>query len=130
MVIAERVKGLYQRQQNEIAERIRNGEGPKQVVADYLRNGSNRHRNAGDAFNAFAKHLKIGVADLRDRTDKVYRVRLYEELEVLQEARAILEHLIDRGESVTEEEANSDPLLAIAQDLQELASSDILDDSA
>src|SRR5438067_8136018 len=87
LVTAARVGSLGPIQQGEIAERIQDGEGAREVVVEYLPTGDGRHRDATHALMSFCRSLAKGVHDLDGRADRTWKVTLVESRPVLVQAR-------------------------------------------
>ena len=97
LVLGEKIEGLSTAQQAEIAERIRNGEPPKEVVSDYIQTENKRHQKPNDALASFARSLKRGMNDLDGRVDGVGPKVIREFKKTLEAAIRLIKCLLDRG---------------------------------
>jgi ParB/RepB/Spo0J family partition protein len=96
LVLAGKVAGLSRSAQEEIAERIGNGESAKAVVADYVDPSNGRHLKPGDACAAFASALERGVADLDGRVDRVSRSDVAKHRPILGRGHKMIAQLLER----------------------------------
>jgi hypothetical protein len=96
LILAGKVALLDRQVQKRSAERIRSGESPKTVVAEYLANPKDRHVKPRDALNAFVKVLIRGVNDLADRVDQIPAHAVATKAKELRRARKLLRTLLDR----------------------------------
>jgi ParB-like chromosome segregation protein Spo0J len=96
LVLVGKVALLNDKVQQTVAERLRRGEEPKKLVAEYAKPQSNRHVKSGDAFASFVRVLARGLEDLKGRTDKISSKAIGENIGTLKKARAMLRELWDR----------------------------------
>jgi ParB-like chromosome segregation protein Spo0J len=97
VTLAERVAGLTTKQREQIAEEIRGGGMPAEVVRRFLASQQGRHKHAGSALGAFSKALQRGIADLQGRVEKVGRIAP-EERDTLEQARELIQLLLRQAE--------------------------------
>jgi hypothetical protein len=97
LVQAAKVASLVQTQQERIAGRIRAGEEPKAVVAEFLPTANGRHVRLDHAMDAFARSLQRSLDDLDDRIASVPARLVKLHLPVLQQAAAALETLLAKA---------------------------------
>ena len=71
LVDAARVVSLSKREQEALADRLRGGEDPKAVFAEFFPTGDGRHVRVGDAVAAFARAIERSHADLDGRVGPV-----------------------------------------------------------
>ena len=103
LVLGEKVSWLAKQQQAEIAERIRGGENPKDVVCAYVASRNGQHKEATAAFRVLVKHLGADVADLEGRTDKIHRDEIREALPLFDRVAQLLRSLRREAKKPTTE---------------------------
>lgn len=95
ITLADKVANLKAATQTRIAERIRNGEKPKIVLAEYIKAPSKKHTKPSDAVAAFVRGLSRGLDDLGDRIDTLHPEMIVDSRDVLEHAAAVIGRLID-----------------------------------
>jgi hypothetical protein len=71
LTLAVKAGALDARAQQRIAERIRAGEAPEQVLMEFVAPSKGRHQQALNALAAFGRMLRRGVDDLQDRVESL-----------------------------------------------------------
>ena len=94
IVPAARVATLAQKDQAEIARRIREGEKPKAVVEDFLPRKDGKHVRTADAVAGYARGLARGHDDLAGRVDEVRPVHVRRHVAVLKQNRRLIKRLL------------------------------------
>ena len=105
MLMAEKVEGLDDAVQKEIARRLYDLPDPtqaKQIVAEYVTGRSGRHRQTSDAFEACIKSITAILRDLGDRADQVYRYDALENEEILRQFREVIDVLLASAQEARE----------------------------
>jgi hypothetical protein len=98
LVEASKVAGLLAKDQERIASRIRAGEAPRKVIAEYLQPTSKHHRSQNDAFASFCRNLVRGLDDLDGRVARVFPGLVAQKRAELERARTVIDELLARGE--------------------------------
>lgn len=94
LVTAEKVCDLDGETQKRIADRIRGGETPKEVVADHVGGRDGRHRRANDALAAFHRNLTRALHDLDGRLDSLSPFLIARFRPELERAAAVIHQLL------------------------------------
>jgi ParB family chromosome partitioning protein len=104
MTMAERVAGLTAQRQAEIAEELRGGGEPREVVRRFLAAAPCRAKNAIDAKDRLVQALKRGAADLDGRLREVHHFT-GRDMEALREGERLIGQLLEQGRAVRAAEA-------------------------
>ena len=96
IVAAEKVAGLHQSQQDEIAVRIRAGDAPKSVVESVAGTTAERTRSAETSYRRYMRALDRCVEHLSDGLQDIKFSPKPEELAALESACDLNSRLLDR----------------------------------
>jgi ParB family chromosome partitioning protein len=107
VLLAGKVAGLKKDQQAAIAEAIRQGGNPKEVVTRYLPAKTAGHKSVRSARDAFVRSLRGGLEDLEGRVEKIKSLTLDQE-EVLQQGLEVIQQILNQAQVVDpmEQQAN------------------------
>jgi len=94
LVTAEKVAGLTDQIQLQIAEQIEEGGVPKTIVESYISNANGRPRDVGTSLSRFLKGLAIGVEELGNRVSEIKKDIWKDDLPDLLEAQALINRLV------------------------------------
>jgi ParB/RepB/Spo0J family partition protein len=111
VTVAEQVAGLSKQQQAEVAEELRAGGEPREVVRRHLGAAPRRVQNATDLKDKLVKGLLRAAADLNGRVEEVRWVTDAEE-KALREGERLIGLLLERGWAVRAAEDAVDDLWA------------------
>jgi ParB-like chromosome segregation protein Spo0J len=103
LTVAERVAGLPEARQAELAAALRAGEDPQEVVARFCKKASGRHPKAHAAWANFLQALRRGLPDLAGRADQV-KALSPEDAELLDNTVALLRQVRRTAVVMTPEE--------------------------
>jgi hypothetical protein len=92
LTVAERVQGLPQARQAELAAALRGGKDPKKTLARFCTLAPGRHQKAHVAWAAFVQALRRGLADLDGRADQVQTLSP-DDAKVVDDAVALLQQV-------------------------------------
>jgi hypothetical protein len=115
---AEEVAGLTRPVQAQIAEAIRAGGDPTQVVRQHLPKKAKRHKHAWQAFVGLTKAPESWVANLQGRTGQVGWISP-EEQEALQRSAELIEKLREKARQQPEDQPGPRAMLADFQEGQD-----------
>jgi len=101
---ADKVSRLTEDKQSQIAQRIHDGELPREVVTKFFPKQRSGHKKPNDAFVAFMKMLRRGIEDLADRANRVSPNLIVDYEDDLRGARKLFRALLDRRPPSPEEE--------------------------
>jgi ParB-like chromosome segregation protein Spo0J len=98
LVNAGKVANFPAKIQAEIADRVRDGESPKEVLAEYLpgKDRPHTHTNVNNAVASLCRSLVRGHDDLQDRVDEVPTSLIQANRPGLQKGFALLRNLLGR----------------------------------
>jgi ParB-like chromosome segregation protein Spo0J len=103
LTAAERVAGLPEARQAELAAALRGGEGPAKAVARFCTKAPRRHQKAPAPWANFLLALRRGLRDLEGRVDEVKTIST-EEAELVDNTAALLRQVRGAAEVRTPEE--------------------------
>jgi ParB family chromosome partitioning protein len=111
VTVAEKVVGLTTKQRAEIAEELRAGGEPREVVRRFLNAAPRRARNANDATKLLVRALTRARADLCGWVEEVRCITARDE-EALRDGERLIRRLLEQGRALRAAEAAEDDLLA------------------
>jgi ParB-like chromosome segregation protein Spo0J len=103
LTVAERVAGLPEPRQAELAAALRAGEDPSKAVARFVKMPPARHQKAHDAWAAFVTALARGLADLDGRAERI-KALSPEDATVVDDAIALLQQVRGAAAVMTPEQ--------------------------
>jgi ParB-like chromosome segregation protein Spo0J len=103
LTVAERVAGLPQARQDELAAALRAGEDPSKAVAGFVKMPPARHQKAHVAWANFLKALRQGLLDLEGRAERIKALST-EDAKVVDNAVALLRQVRGAAAVMTPEQ--------------------------
>lgn len=94
---AGKVAQMAESTQRTIAERIRNGEAGKAVLADYLRTRTDASDGVGGAFTTFTNAMRRGRSLLSGRVPEIWEGHLIGEIGGLEATQKLIESMLKRA---------------------------------